>query len=216
MAREAIGFIIQTILFCGVLSLGAIITNNLGLKIVALTFWVVFLFVLYFFRDPRRNPPQGENLLVSPADGKIIDIREVYEKEYLQSRAVLISIFMSIFDVHINRIPMAGRIAYFQYKRGKFRPAFKAKAPLENEQTVIGIEGGRCKILLKQIAGMMARRIVCDVREGDQVQLGQKFGMIKLGSRIDIFLPLTVEIKVKLKDKVKAGESIIGEIKDEK
>jgi len=216
LAREGIGFIIQTMLFCGVLSLGAVITDDLGLKIVALTFWVVFLFVLYFFRDPRRNPPQGENLIVSAADGRITDIREVYEKEYLQSKVILISIFMSIFDVHINRIPMTGRIAYFQYKRGKFRPAFKAEASSENEQTVIGIEGDRCKILLKQIAGVMARRIVCDVREGDQVRVGQKFGMIKLGSRIDMFLPLSVEIKVKPKDRVKAGESIIGEIKDEK
>lgn len=120
------------------------------------------------------------------------------------------SVFMSIFAVHVNRLPVSGQVKYVKYNSGKFLPAFKDKASLENEQTELGIENDHGRIILKQIAGIFARRIVCKVKPGDSVKAGERFGMIKFGSRVDLFLPENVEIKVKLNQKVKAGETVIG------
>lgn len=190
--------------------------DSILLKIITFLTFVLFIFHFIFFRDPEREIPPGENVIVSPADGKVIKIAEVEENHYLHSRTILVSIFMSIFDVHVNRIPISGEIEYLNYNYGEFKPAYKEKSSEMNEQLMSGIKGNRCKILLNQIAGIVARRIVCYLKRGDMVKIGQRFGMIKYGSRVDLFIPLASRIYVQLNDRVKAGETIIGELLDNK
>jgi len=176
----------------------------------AAIFLVFSLFLVFFFRDPERKAPSGENLILSSADGKVILIKPFENLDFVGKRGTLVSVFMSVFNVHINRAPVSGKVEYFKYNPGRFFPAFKDKASSENEQTELGLENTRGRIILKQIAGIIARRIVCKVKSGDKVKAGQRLGMIKFGSRVDLFLPENVEIKVELKQKVKAGETIIG------
>ncbi len=210
MAKEGISVVLAVVLFSVVLIVGAKFTGDILFKISIVLGVIFVLFSLYFFRDPDRKTPQGENLIISPADGKIILIEEVEEKEFFKGPCKKVSIFMSAFNVHVNRNPIDGKVVYFNYKKGAFHQAFKDDASYENEQTVVGVENKDIKILYKQIAGIFARRIVCHIREGNQVKQGEKFGLIKFGSRMDVFMPLSVEVKVQLKDKVKAGETIIG------
>lgn len=214
MTRYGTGTLTLIFLFPAIFSVGAYVTGNQSLLIWALISWLFFIFSCYFFRDPRRDIPEGDGLVVSPADGKIIEISENHEHSYFDQTVTKISIFLSIFDVHINRIPMSGKVTYFDYQRGRFTPAFKSTASSENEHTLIGIENGSTKLLFKQIAGMLARRIVCDVRAGHTVHTGEKFGMIKFGSRVDVLIPENIGIKVKLNQRVKAGETVIGHIKE--
>lgn len=214
-AKDGIGTLLAILFLAVIFSAGLLINRSWLMKGFVVLVWVFVLFSLYFFRDPERTIPTDENVIVSPADGKVIIIRKVKENTYLKGPATQVSIFMSVFDVHVNRIPMSGTVGYFKYYPGKFLPAYREKASTDNEQTVIGIENDRSKILFKQIAGIIARRVICHVREGYHVTKGKRFGMIKFGSRADIFLPENVEVNVKLKQKVKGGESIIGKIKSE-
>jgi phosphatidylserine decarboxylase len=188
-----------------------------SLKVMLLPFVAIFfilsIFFVFFFRDPRRNSPAGDRLILSSADGKIISIKPFENLKFVGGTGTLVSVFMSVFNVHVNRAPVSGEIKYFKYNPGKFFPAFKDKASLQNEQTELGLENAHGRIVLKQIAGIIARRIVCKVQSGDSVKLGQRFGMIMFGSRVDHFLPGNVEIKVKPNQKVKAGETIIGVFK---
>ncbi len=170
---------------------------------------VFTLFSIYFFRDPEREVPGGEGLIVSPADGKVVEIVEE-ENSYMGGRARRISIFLNVFNVHVNRIPSAGTVEYVRYHTGKFMAAWEEKASLENEQTHIGINCGSYKIFVKQIAGLIARRIVCRATEGASYQRGERFGMIKFGSRTDLFLPLKAEVKVKVGDRVAGASSILA------
>ncbi len=183
------------------------------LKYLLIVFSSVFiLFTLYFFRDPERVTPAGSNLIISPADGKIISIKEVYEEKFLKSNALLISIFMSPLNVHVNRFPVDGTIQYFEHIPGKYLIAFEDKASDVNERTLIGIENLKGKILFKQIAGAVARRIVADLKIGMPAKVGERFGMIKFGSRVDLLLPNEkVAVKVSLGQKVSAGETVIAE-----
>jgi phosphatidylserine decarboxylase len=167
------------------------------------------LFSAYFFRDPERTVPTGAGLVVSPADGKVIEIVEE-ENSYMGGRARRISIFLNVFNVHINRMPCAGTVAVVRYYPGKFLAAWDDKASLDNEQTHVGMDCGGHKILVKQIAGLIARRIVCRAKEGASYQRGERFGMIKFGSRTDLFLPLAAEVKVKVGDKVAGAATIIA------
>jgi len=214
-AKDGIGTLLAILFLAVIFSAGLLINRSWLMKGFVVLVWVFVLFSLYFFRDPERTIPTDENAIVSPADGKVIIIRKVKENTYLKGPATQVSIFMSVFDVHVNRIPMSGTVGYFKYYPGKFLPAYREKASTDNEQTVIGIENDRSKILFKQIAGIIARRVVCHVREGYHVTKGKRFGMIKFGSRADVFLPENVEVNVRLKQKVKGGESIIGKIKSE-
>ena len=177
-----------------------------------LSFLLLFLalFFAYFFRDPEKQIPFGENLILSPADGKIVAIETASEPLFLKSQAQKISIFLSPLDVHINRIPVSGKVDYFSYLPGKFLAAYKDKASTDNEQTVIGISSSNGKILFKQIAGILARRIVCRLKPGQDVHAGEKFGMIRFGSRVDIFLPEGLELKVQKGDKIVGGETVIA------
>lgn len=183
---------------------GPVVVGSLGI-----------LFLLFFFRDPERAIPEVSGAIVAPGDGKIVDIRSVYEPDFFKKEILRISIFLSIFDVHITRIPMSGTVSYFQYNPGAFFPAFQEKASTENEQTVIGITNGAGKVLFKQIAGLIARRIVCTVKKEDEVVRGARCGIIKFGSRIDICVESAVKLHVRKGQRVKGGETIIGEFTHE-
>lgn len=214
MTRYGIGTLLLILLFPIILSISAWVTGKQSLFIWSAISLIFFIFTCYFFRDPKREIPKGENLIVSPADGKIIDIANEHEPQFFNTKVTRVSIFLSVFDVHVNRIPMNGKVTYFDYQRGKFHPAFKSKASSENEQTHIGIESGNTKILFKQISGILARRIVCDLRTGQTVRKGDKFGMIKFGSRVDIFFPENIKINVTLNQRVTGGETVLGLINE--
>ncbi|MBU2636712.1 MAG: phosphatidylserine decarboxylase family protein [Bacteroidetes bacterium] len=183
------------------------------LKYLLIIFSILLLaFTFYFFRDPERTTPQGENIIIAPADGKIIFVKEVFEDKFLKSDAVQVSIFMSPLNVHINRFPVSGQIEYFEHIPGKYLVAFEDKASKANERTLIGVDNGKFKLLFKQIAGFIARRIVADLRVGMKTTAGERFGMIKFGSRVDVIMPKNAVIKIKVNDTVKAGETILAEI----
>ncbi|MBI2620280.1 MAG: phosphatidylserine decarboxylase family protein [Ignavibacteriales bacterium] len=167
-----------------------------------------------FSVSPCRTPPPGEGLVVSPADGKVILAMNVTENEFFKSDAFQISIFMSPLDVHVNRIPISGKVAYFRYVRGEYFAAFEDKASEKNEQTVIGLENHLGKVLFKQIAGFVARRIVCNLEVGKPVTTGERFGMIKFGSRVDVFLPTSAIPRVSVGDRAVAGETILAELSE--
>lgn len=171
---------------------------------------VLTVFLLFFFRNPRRRVPPGDRLVVSPADGKVVAVKTVFEDDYLNQEATRISIFLSVFNVHVNCAPVEGKVESVHYNPGKFHVAAVEKASLENEQTamVMSFSGGR--ILVKQIAGILARRILCYAGPGDVLQKGERYGLICFGSRVDIFLPAGSEIKVRVGDKVKGGKDGIA------
>lgn len=174
-----------------------------------------FLFVMWFFRCPRRNLVKGDNLVVSSCDGKVIIIKEVEENEYLKCKCLQVSIFMSVVNVHVNYHPISGKILYAKHHQGKYIIASYPKASEKNERTSIVVETNTTKkhqILFRQIAGYVARRIVCYAKVGDIAEQCSQVGFIKFGSRMDLFLPLDTDIKVKVGDKVKACESIIAEL----
>lgn len=210
MSREGLVFVIPAFILSLLLFIVSIWSQNTLTLIGALIFLILFIFFLFFFRDPEREVPEGENLIVAPADGKIILIKPFDNLEFMNSGGILVSVFMSLFDVHVNRSPISGIAKYFKYNPGKFLPAFKDKASLENEQTEIGLENEHGRVVLKQIAGIIARRIVCNLKQGDLVKAGDRFGMIKFGSRLDLFLPENAQLKIQLNHKVRAGETIIG------
>jgi len=169
----------------------------------------LIIFTLQFFRDPDRTPPNLPNVIVSPADGKVVLIKEV-EHEFFNGKAKMVSVFMSPLNVHVNRNPISGKVVHFKYIEGQYIAAFDHNAGERNERTEIGIENEKIKVFFKQISGFVARRIVCDLKEGDEIKLGERFGMIKFGSRVDMFLPINVEVKVKIGDVATAGETIIA------
>ena len=172
----------------------------------------LFLFVTWFFRDPERSIPEDPNAIVSAGDGRIVEI--VQEKDpLLDGVYTRVSVFLNVFNVHVNRVPIAGKIQATRYNPGKFLNAASHKASLDNEQSAILLNNGHVTILVKQIAGLIARRIVCWAEEGDEYQRGQRFGLIRFGSRVDIFLPEGTDIKVEIGDIVSGGSSIIGYLK---
>jgi phosphatidylserine decarboxylase len=194
----------------------AIITALLfafGWKSTGVVMLVLTLFVLFFFRDPERTVPGEKGVVVSPADGKVIVIKDIYEPTYLKQDVKQISIFLSVFNVHVNRAPIEGTVELVKYNPGKFHVASVDKASLDNEQTAMVIANGKDKVLVKQIAGLIARRIVCYAKAGDVVKRGERYGLIRFGSRTDIFLPKDAEIMVKLGDRVKGARDIIGVLK---
>jgi len=169
-------------------------------------------FMAYFFRDPERIVPEGRGLFVSPADGKVILIKDVYEKGYLQADAKEISIFMSPLNVHVNRAPCTGKVTYVKHTPGQFIAAYKDDASIKNENIVMALEGEQGRVLVRQVAGFVARRAVCRVKPGDLLKRGERYGMIKFGSRLDVYLPLDAQILVKPGDRVLAGETVIATV----
>lgn len=174
---------------------------------------IFFLIVLQFFRNPSRNTPKNHKHIIAPADGKVVVIEEAEEQEYFKGKRKQISIFMSPFNVHVNRMPAAGTISYFKYHPGKYLVAWHPKSSTENERTTVVVKTqDGTEVLFRQIAGALARRIKWYVKEGDKLDQGQEFGFIKFGSRVDIFLPLDVKVKVNINDVTTGGETVIAEL----
>ena len=171
---------------------------------------LVTLLMLFFFRDPDRNIPGGEGIYVSPADGKIILIKDVYEKDYLKAGTREISIFMSPLDVHVNRAPCDGKVVVVKYSPGKYFAAYKDDASIRNENIAMVLEWEKGRLLVRQVAGFLARRAVCRAKAGDLLKRGERYGIIKFSSRLDVYLPEDARIMVKIGDKVKAGETVIA------
>jgi phosphatidylserine decarboxylase len=186
--------------------------NNIlkfGLLIFAL---LLFLFTLNFFRDPNRTTPDKDNIVVSPADGKVLFVKEVTDNKYIMGKARQVSIFMSPMNVHVNRIPITGKVEYLKYIHGKYIAAFEDKASELNERSEFGINSRYGKVFFTQVAGFVARRIVYELKPGDSVKAGERFGMIKFGSRVDVIVPAEWNVKVNKNDNVTAGETILFEI----
>lgn len=188
----------------------AISRRSWGLWLAAFVLLLLALWVAYFFRDPERIGDRGPALVVSPADGKLIMITEVAEPSFVKGRAIRLSIFMNVFNVHVNRYPVDGVVKYIHYNKGKFFNAAAEKSSLENEQMSVGIETGRHRVLVRQIAGLIARRIVTYSKLGETVKQGDRMGIIRFGSRVDVFLPPGSTVRAKLGDMTTAGVTILA------
>lgn len=193
------------------IALSIFLDNNfIRIPLLLLSAFLV-IFTLNFFRDPERSVPNKSNIVVSPADGRVLFVKDVIDDKFLNSKAKMVSIFMSPLNVHVNRIPISGKVEYVKYIKGEYIAAFEDKASERNERNEIGITSPAGKILFTQIAGFVARRIVSDLKVGDSVNIGNRFGMIKFGSRVDIIVPEQWQVKVKKDDNVTAGETILFE-----
>jgi phosphatidylserine decarboxylase len=185
-----------------------------GWTIVAVGAAILTLFVSWFFRNPSRVIPQGPGLIVAPGDGRVLAIEEEFEPRFIKDRSIRISIFLNVFDVHINRLPCEGVIEDVQYQPGLFLVASKPDATLRNEQNAVMIRTPQgAKVLCVQVAGLIARRIVCWISPGDRAVRGERFGLIRFGSRMDTFFPIGTAVKVAVGDRVKGGETILGELR---
>lgn len=211
IAREGLIFIFSGCLLTILLILLSAALDNPWLFGLSLLAGLLTLFVIYFFRDPKRDFAWEENVIVAPADGRIVSIDTVANHPFVEGDVIKVAIFLSVFDVHINRVPADGVIDFVKYVPGKFFAANMDKASEENEHTEIGMTttGGE-KIVFKQIAGLIARRIVCRLDEGDKVLAGSRFGLIRFGSRTELYLPVKSRLLVKAGDRVKGARSVIG------
>jgi phosphatidylserine decarboxylase len=214
-----VSFAREGLIFIAIAALIAAGTYALALNKRSWPFWllaflltVIALWVAYFFRDPERTGERGEQLVIAPADGKVVLDTIVEEPAFMRGKARRISIFMNVFNVHVKRYPVSGTVRYVHYNPGKFLNAAVEKSSLENEQRSVGIETPRGRVLVRQIAGLIARRIVTYSKEGEQVQQGQRMGLIRFGSRVDVFLPVDATVKVKIGDITFAGTSVIAEM----
>jgi len=187
-----------------------IINKKIFMLIIGIILFLFILFILNFFRDPDRQIPDEKNIIISPADGKVVEIKSDQELLFFDKKFVKVSIYLSLWDVHINRIPIDGEIIFQEYSKGKFYPAYKNKASQKNESNLIGIKTKIGEVFVKQIAGIIARRIISTVNIGDEVYKGQRFGMIRFGSRVELFLPNDIELTITKGDVLRGGESIVG------
>jgi len=211
-AREGLSFIvIAALVAAGVFGL-ALARRSWPLWLFAFALALIALWVAYFFRDPVRSGERGERLVIAPADGKVVMITEVNEPTFMKERAIRLSIFMNVFNVHVNRYPVSGIVRLVDHTPGRFANAASEESSLENEQTSIGIEAGSNHVLVRQIAGLIARRIVTDSRVGEHVQQGERMGLIRFGSRVDVFLPAGAALRVKVGDATFAGTTVLGEL----
>ena len=206
IAREGIPYVALFLVLSGAVYMVRPVWSGLPL--------VLALFSAFFFRNPLRNVPRLPGVVVSPADGVILDISEEYEPEYIKGRALRVSIFLSLFNVHINRIPIDGEIEFVSRVGGKFVPAFRRDASRVNSRNLVGMQTDWGKLLVVQITGYIARRIVCHARVGDRYRTGDVFGLIKFGSCTELYLPLDVELCVRVGEKVRGGETVIGRFCD--
>ena len=204
VAREGYPFILAM----GFVSL---VSAILHFALAAILFLVISLFCLYFFRDPERVAPVDDDAIVSPADGKVILIEKVFDEHFVREHVYKVSIFMNIFNVHVNRVPFPGRVVDIKYAPGTFYAANTERGALANESCGVVVE---CKpdwrYAVVQVAGVIARRIVCRAERGDELARGERFGLIRFGSRVDLYLPQNVQLEVEVGQKVKAGESVLG------
>lgn len=209
------GYAIIAISFTLLLALGAALFLFTPLWLASLlTFGlaVLFFFILIFFREPSRPQLTDNNLVYAPADGKVVVVERVYEKEFMAQECIQVSVFMSLTNVHINWYPIGGTVEYFKYHPGKYMVAWHPKSSEDNERTTVVVGNGRCRILFRQIAGLMARRIVSYAEAGRKVEQNEKCGFIKFGSRVDVMLPVDAEILVNIGDKVTGSQTPIARL----
>lgn len=202
VAREGMPFIVALLGLTAVLAFGPWPAAALSA--------ILLLFTIYFFRDPRTRAQAAPGEILSPAYGTVVQVAPEEEANFLKGRGTRIGIFLSVFDVHVNYAPAAGEVAHLEYQKGRFYNALKPAAAESNECNWIGIEGPGGRILMKQVAGMIARRIVCGVRRGERLAAGQRIGIIRFGSRVDVWLPPGVEARVKKGERVRGGVTVIG------
>ena len=211
-AREGYPFIgIATVLAIIAFAF-ALSRRSWSLWLLAIIVTLLALWVAYFFRDPERTGERAANIVVAPADGKLIMITEVDEPAFVGGRAQRLSIFMNVFNVHVNRYPVDGVVTYVHYNKGKFLNAATENSSLENEQSSVGVESGPNRILVRQIAGLIARRIVTYGRVGQTVKQGERMGMIRFGSRVDIFIPTDAKLQVPLGTLTTAGTTVLARL----
>jgi phosphatidylserine decarboxylase len=211
-AREGLVFIAIAAAIAAATYALALNRRSWPLWLLAFVLTLFALWVAYFFRDPERTGARGDQLVIAPADGKVVLIQDVDEPSFMGGRSKRVSIFMNVFDVHVNRYPVSGTVKYVHYNPGKFLNAAAEKSSLENEQMSVGIETSRGRILVRQIAGLIARRIVTYSKEGEAVQQAQRMGLIRFGSRVDVFLPPGAVLRVKIGDVTVAGTTVIAEL----
>jgi phosphatidylserine decarboxylase len=213
-AREGLTFIIIATLIAVAAYAAALTRRSWPLWLLAFAITLIALWVAYFFRDPERTGERGMALVIAPADGKVVMITDVDEPTFLYGRATRVSIFMNVFSVHVNRYPVSGTVRYVFRSPGRFLNAATEQSSVENEQTSVGLETGKHRVLVRQIAGLIARRIHTYSREGERVEQGERMGIIRFGSRVDVFVPPGSGIKVKVGDATIAGTSVIAELPD--
>jgi len=198
MVRDGYKFVLPLVMLTG-------LSAFLHQPVLTAILLILTVFIAFFFRNPERQIPDGANLIVSPADGKVVKISKDETGEQT------VCIFLNIFNVHVNRAPISGTVARFEYKRGKFKVAFDEEASSVNEQNIVAFAGPELSLVVKQVAGLIARRVICWKKPGDAVGRGELFGLIRFGSRVDIVMPARVNIRVAVGDKVRGGSSIIGD-----
>jgi phosphatidylserine decarboxylase len=212
VAREGVPFIVIAAIITVGLFVLALAVRSWGLWLLAIIALVLSLWVAYFFRDPVRDGPRGAALVIAPADGRVVMITNVEEPAVLGGTALRISIFMSVFNVHVNRYPVDGVVRYLHYNPGKFLNAASDKASLENEQMSVGIQSGASRVLVRQIAGLIARRIVSYATMDAPAAQGERMGIIRFGSRVDVFLPPESHVRTQVGDHSVAGTSVLAEL----
>lgn len=212
VAREGVPFIVIAAIVTVGLFVLALAVRSWGLWLLAIIALVLSLWVAYFFRDPVRDGPRGAALVIAPADGRVVMITNVEEPAFLGGTALRISIFMSVFNVHVNRYPVDGVVRYLHYNPGKFLNAASDKASLENEQMSVGIQSGASRVLVRQIAGLIARRIVSYATMDAPAAQGERMGIIRFGSRVDVFLPPESHVRTQVGDHSVAGTSVLAEL----
>jgi phosphatidylserine decarboxylase len=188
----------------------AIVWPHLYTVLLAGLFIALFAVLLHFFRDPKRTPPTGEGVFLAPADGQVMEIRQVHEPGFLGGAALKVGIFMSLSNVHVNRAPVGGQVVLVEHVPGQFLQAFRPEASEVNEHNLVGLETGYGRVLVKQIAGILARRVVCWVRPGQRLEAGERLGVIKFGSRVELYLPLGAEPLVRVGEQVHAGMTVVA------
>jgi phosphatidylserine decarboxylase len=207
--------IIASVLWAGILAVtyrylsGDLIWLFYAINLICFLLW---FWILWFFRLPKRLHTEGENMIVAPADGKVVVIEEAFEPEYFKDKRLQVSIFMSPLNVHVNRNPISGIVKYMKYHPGKYLVAWHPKSSTENERTTLVLENQKTTLLMRQIAGALARRICFYVKEGDEVKQNEEFGFIRFGSRVDIFLPLGTKVDVKKEQVVQGGMTVIAHL----
>lgn len=213
-AREGYSTIFVVFLITAFMLWGAFHAPPVVAWILCISSVVLCGFILYFFRDPKRNPPAGDHLILSPADGKVVLIQDAQDPWLGDEAVTQVSIFLSPLNVHVNRVPVSGTVEYLEYFPGKFLMAWDDHASEQNERAHFGVlHPSGMKLLFKQITGFMARRIVYHLREGDRITAGERFGIMKFGSRMDILIPKGIELRVSVGDRTVAGETVVGEIR---
>jgi phosphatidylserine decarboxylase len=209
-AKEGLLFIAVAALVAAGAYAVALNRRSWPLWLLAFLLTLVALWVAYFFRDPERSGERGEHLVVAPADGRVVMIAELEEPTFMQGRAKRVSIFMNVFNVHVNRYPVSGTVRYVCHTPGKFLNAAVEQASLENEQASVGLEAGPHRVLVRQIAGLIARRIVTYSHEGEHVEQGTRFGLIRFGSRVDVYLPADARLLVRVGETTVAGTTVLA------